>query len=76
MFESIKAKIETMKSKKAKAEGALETIVASWKSTHGISTLQEAEDLLAEMTKQKDELSAEIDSLYSELSSITNWGTV
>jgi hypothetical protein len=76
MFESIKSKIEAMKSKKAKAEGALETIVASWKSAHGISTLEEAENLLKEMTAQKEELSTEIDSLYSELSGLTNWGLV
>ena len=76
MFESIKAKIETMKSKKAKAEGALETILASWKSAHGISTLEEAESLLQEMAVRKEELSNEIDSLYSELCGLTTWGLV
>lgn len=75
-YERIKESIERLKSKKAKAEGAIETIEASWKAQHGISTLKEAESLYEEMEKQSTALEEEVESLYTELKGVTNWALV
>jgi len=75
-FEGIKAKIETLKAKKAKAEGALENIVATWVSEYKVSTRDEAEALLDELKLKKATLETEVEELYSELGSLTNWALV
>lgn len=75
-FEAIKNKIDTLKSKKAKAEGAMESIEAQWKSEHGISTLKEAEDLLKFMEGKQADMEDEIKEFYSELEGLTNWSLV
>lgn len=75
-FEAIKNKIDTLKSKKAKAEGAMENIEAQWKSEHGISTLKEAADLLKFMEGKQADMEDEIKEFYSELEGLTNWSLV
>jgi DNA repair exonuclease SbcCD ATPase subunit len=75
-YENIKAKIEALKTKRAKAEGSMETILANWKSAHGISTIEEAEALEKEMSSQVEKAQEEIDELYTELKGLTNWGLV
>jgi len=75
-FEGIKAKIETLKAKKAKAEGALENIAATWASEYKVSTRDEAEALLDELKLKKATLETEVEELYSELGSLTNWALV
>lgn len=50
-LERLKARIETAKADKAKAEGAIERILDTWKTEHNISTLEEAEALLDTMDK-------------------------
>jgi hypothetical protein len=75
-FESIKEKIALLKEKKAKAEGALETIVASWKKEYEVETPEEIQDLLTAMIAKKEELTTELDEYYTELNGLTNWGLV
>lgn len=75
-FEAIKGKIETLKQKKAKAEGAIESIVENWKTTYGFSTVEEAETKLAELTTKQQAIETEMEGYYSELEDLTNWGLI
>lgn len=75
-FESIKEKISLLKEKKAKAEGAIEAIEASWKRDYNVSTVEEVQDLISAMSAKKVELSKELEEYYSELTGLTNWGLV
>ena len=45
-FEALQKKIEALKSRKDRAEGACESIIETWKSQYGVSTLDEAQALL------------------------------
>jgi len=75
-FEQIKAKIETLKTKRAKAEGTLEAIVDSWKKTYKVDTIEEAEALLEKLEKEATESEEVVEALYSDLTGLTNWGLI
>lgn len=75
-FETIKTKIETLKQKKNKAEGAIETIVENWKNTYGFSTIEEAEKMLQEKTDLLNKTETKLEDLYQELKGITNWNLI
>ena len=75
-FESIKTKIETLKQKKNKAEGAIETIMENWKNTYGFSTIEEAEKLLQEKSDLLNKTETKLEDLYQELKGITNWNLI
>lgn len=75
-FEDIKSKIETLKAKKSRAEGAVETIVAQWKADYKFDTVEEADTALADMEEKQSKLKAEIDEYYTELEGLTNWAAV
>lgn len=72
-FESIKQKIELLKTKKAKAEGSMESIKQSWTDTYGFSTIEEASKKLEELKSEQDRNEREVSDLYKELNSLTNW---
>ena len=73
-FENIKNKIDALKEKRAKAEGAMESILENWKVEHKISTVEEAEDLLKFMEEKLTDTQNTIDELYEQLKGLTNWG--
>ena len=75
-FTALQNKIETLKSKQSKAQGAKESIEAGWHDTYGVSTLNEIEALLAEKEKEQEETEALIDELWKELKGLTNWNLV
>lgn len=75
-FESIKNKIETLKTKKAKAEGAIESIEAGWKSAHGFETLADAQNLDAKLREDITATQDQLDELYKELTGLTDWTLV
>lgn len=58
-LESIKARIDKLKTEKARAEGQKSSIEESWKRDYNISTLEEAEALKESMEKELEEVKAE-----------------
>jgi len=75
-FTALQKKIELLKEKQSKAQGAKESIEAGWKDTYGVSTLNEIEALLAEKEKEREETEALIDELWKELKGLTSWNLV
>lgn len=75
-FERIKTKIESLKTRKSKAEGAMESIIAQWKKEFNISTVEDAQALLVKMEEEKDALETELEDYNKELMGITNWSLV
>lgn len=75
-FESIQGKIDTLKQKKAKAEGAIESILAEWKKTYGFDSLEAAERHLEELSEDINTYEEKAEAAYKELQSLTNWGLV
>ena len=75
-LEGIQQKIATLKDKKARAEGALETIKQGWEKTYGFSTLEEAEAKEKELTEERDKLNTLIEDTMAELKGLTNWGLI
>lgn len=75
-FENIKQKIETLKQKKAKAEGSIESIEANWEKQFQFSTIEEAQKKLDEYEKTINENENQIDELYKELNELTNWSLI
>lgn len=75
-FEAIKKKIETLKDKRSKATGALESIVAGWKAEYGITTVEEVEKLLASKKADIAENDAILEEAYTKLKGVTNWALV
>lgn len=57
-LENIKSRIDTLKSEKARAEGQKQTIEETWKRDFSVSTLEEAEDLMAKMEKELEDSKA------------------
>jgi hypothetical protein len=72
-FEGIKEKIETIKSKRAKAEGALETIKATMKNDFGCASVKEAETKIEELDAEIEVEKERLDGLMTELESLTDW---
>lgn len=76
MFDQIKSKIEALKTRKAKAEGAIESIEAGWKSTYGFSSLPDAKNLQAKLEEEITTAQDQLDDLYKELTGLTDWTLV
>ena len=51
-LESIKARIDKLKSDKSRAEGQKQAIEENWKREFNVSSLEEAEDLMEQMQKE------------------------
>lgn len=75
-LESLQKKIETLRDKQSRAEGAIENIVASWKDTYKVSTVDEVSTLLEEKKKEELELSDLLEVQYTKLKSLTNWNLI
>lgn len=75
-FEQIKTAIEELKSKGAKAEGTIETFQSNWKEKYGFSSKEEAITFIEKQEKERKETEEDIDSLFEELKSLTNWALV
>ena len=56
---SIKTRIDRLKTEKARAEGQKQSIEESWKRDFNISTLEEAEALKAKMEQELADIKAE-----------------
>lgn len=54
-IDSIKARIDDLKQKKAQAEGQKKAIEDSWKHDYDVSTLEEAEALQEKIEKELEE---------------------
>ena len=54
-IESIKTRIDKLKSEKARAEGQKQSIEDTWKRDFDVDTLEAAESLLATMQQELDE---------------------
>ncbi len=74
-IEDIKDRIEDAKSKKAKAEGAIERIESEWESEYGIENgdTKAVETTLKELdtTIERDE--TRLSELLGELETLTDW---
>ena len=57
-IESIKSRIDKLKSEKARAEGQKQTIEETWKRDYNVSTLEEAQDLMARMQEELEDYKA------------------
>jgi len=72
-IEKIRGKIETLKSKRAKAEGAMESEVATWKKLYDATTIEEMEKLLTEAEEDCETYSSKMETVGEELKGLTNW---
>ena len=75
-FEGIKKKIDILKEKRAKANGAIENILDTWKKQYSIKSVEEAEEQLKTLQDEYDKNNSKIDAWYEELKGLTNWGLV
>jgi predicted nucleic acid-binding Zn-ribbon protein len=75
-FERIKKKIEILKEKRAKANGAIENILDTWKKQYSINSIEEAQEQLESLQSEYDVNNTKIDSWYEELKGLTNWSLV
>lgn len=66
-FLELKQKIEKKKAESQKAEGVIEQIKSSWQKEYGISTVEEAEQKLADINSQTDEKKRKLESLKDKL---------
>jgi len=75
-FERIKKKIDILKEKRAKANGAIENILDTWKKQYSINSIEEAQEQLEALQSEYDASNTKIDGWYDELKGLTNWGLV
>ena len=72
-FEAIKTKVDTLKQKQAKAEGAMESIKADWHKNYGTDDIGELESKLTEMQEDLEADEADRDKVFEELRSLYKW---
>jgi hypothetical protein len=72
-FEAIKTKVDTLKQKQAKAEGAMESIKADWLKKFGTDDIGELEYKLAELQEDLEADEADRDKVFEELRSLYKW---
>jgi hypothetical protein len=75
-FTEIKDAIAKLKDQRSRAEGAMDSIVAEWKKSYGVETEEEIEALIAKESKELAEVDESIETAYTELKGLTNWGIV
>jgi predicted nucleic acid-binding Zn-ribbon protein len=75
-FERIKKKIDILKEKRAKANGAIENILDTWKKQYSINSIEEAQEHLESLQSEYDANNTKIDSWYEELKGLTQWGLI
>jgi hypothetical protein len=75
-FERIKKKIDVLKEKRAKANGAIENILDTWKKQYSINSIEEAQEQLEALQAEYDANNTKIDTWYEELKGLCNWGLI
>jgi len=75
-FESIKTKVDTLKQKQAKAEGAMESIKADWLKNYKTEDISELEAKLAEMEEDVEADVADRNKVFEELKGLYSWSFV
>jgi len=75
-FEQIKKKIDILKEKRAKANGAIENILDTWKKQYSINSIEEAQEQLEVLQSEYDASNVKIDGWYDELKGLTNWAAI
>jgi hypothetical protein len=75
-FERIKKKIDVLKEKRAKANGAIENILDTWKKQYSINSIEEAQEQLEALQAEYDANNTKIDMWYGELKGLTQWGLI
>lgn len=68
----IKSDIDLAKTQKDQAEGSLKTIMETLKKDHGVSSIEEAEKLLATLEEEIEELEKNIEEGLAELEGAYN----
>jgi predicted translin family RNA/ssDNA-binding protein len=71
-----KEKITSLEKEVTRAEGSLETLMATLKKDYSVSTLEEAATLLEKQGKDIQELEEEISGKLSKLDSLTDWSKI
>lgn len=72
-FEAIKTKVDTLKQKQAKAEGAMESIKADWLKNYETDDIGELESKLVELQEDLEADEADRDKVFEELRSLYKW---
>jgi len=75
-FKEIKEKYEAAKAKAAKAEGAKDQLLKSLKDEFNLSSIEEIEEKIEALEKQKIKADREIKALGEELEEVTDWEKV
>lgn len=75
-FEGLKKKIEDAKTRKAKAEGALEQAMTRLKDEFGCSTIDEAEEKLKQLQTEIDNDEIKLDSMLKSLDNSIDWNSL
>lgn len=73
-FQQIKKKVDDLKSKKDRAEGALQQVLATLKKDFNVDSIAAARDLLKETREDAERLESEYDSKLKEF--MEEWGSV
>jgi pyrroloquinoline quinone (PQQ) biosynthesis protein C len=72
-LQNIKDKIKRVNDKQTKAQGAMEQIQTQLKKEFDLNTINEAEEKVKTLTKDKERDEARRDELLKELDSLTDW---
>lgn len=69
-------KIDTLKDKRARTQGARENIEKVWQEKYHTSSLEEIKSKQADILNQRKELDALLEQNMDALTSLTNWGLI
>jgi hypothetical protein len=75
-LEDLKKKLELAKQKKAKMEGAIESIVEKWQNEYGFSTVDEAQAFLLSLESKVEKLQKKETFLVNSLDELVDWDTL
>jgi chromosome segregation ATPase len=72
-YEEIKEKLDQLKSKKTKAEGALEPLESQLKKEFSVTTVEAAKEKKEEIHREIEEDKARQDKLCKQLDDLADW---
>jgi hypothetical protein len=75
-FEQVRKKIDDLKSKQSRIEGALDQIEEQLKKEPDIKDIDQAESALNKLNKEIDEDLKKEDEMLEELEKITDWSNL
>jgi hypothetical protein len=75
-FEEIQEKIETMKSKHDRAEGAIEAAKKELMNRYGFDSFEDAKKKKDELIEQKRVTTDRLDTLFEKLETLTDWDAI